>query len=76
MDMFWAALIKPFMALAALALAWPFKRACELWMPDHWPLKGFLLKRRGAAMQAWFENADRVVGRFFVRMFRALIPRR
>lgn len=76
MEAFWVALVKPFMALAMLMAAWPFKRAVELWMPDSWPLKQFLLKRRGDAMQAWFEEADRRVGRFFVRMFRALIPRR
>ncbi len=51
MEAFWVALVKPFMALAMLMAAWPFKRAVELWMPDRGPLKQFLLKRRGDAIQ-------------------------
>lgn len=58
MEMFWAQLIKPFLALFVLAfIAWPIKRLVELKMREGW-LKRALLKRRGDAMQAWFERAD------------------
>lgn len=74
MDVFLAAVVKPFMLLVVLVIAWPVKRAVELYMPDN-RLKRALLKRRGARMQAWFERQDAKFEGAVMRAFRAVTGR-
>ena len=44
MSAFWSQLLAPFVLFAMLLIAWPFKRAVELYMKDG-RLKRFLLYR-------------------------------
>jgi len=44
MDQFWVQLAAPFMLFLMLLVAWPFKRAIQLYMKDTW-LKRVLLRR-------------------------------
>lgn len=44
MDQFFVQMAAPFALLLMLLVAWPFKRAIELYLPDSW-FKRLLLRR-------------------------------
>ena len=44
MDQFWVQMAAPFMLFLMLLIAWPFKRAIQLYMKDSW-FKRLLLRR-------------------------------